>query len=76
MYAPCAGNEQAWEFIITRDKENLKRLSDAHPYGAALFGANVAVTICGNRSKLKFPRNTGSRIAALQPRILCSRQRN
>ncbi len=56
MYAPCAGNEQAWEFIITRDKENLKRLSDAHPYGAALFGANVAVTICGNRSKLKFPQ--------------------
>ena len=56
MYAPCAGNEQAWEFIVTRSKENLQRLSDAHPYGKALPGASAAVTICGNRSKLKFPQ--------------------
>ena len=56
MYAPSAGNEQAWEFIVTRSKENLRRLSEAHPYGKALFEASVAVTVCGNRRKLKFPQ--------------------
>ncbi len=56
MYAPCAGNEQAWEFIVTRSKENLLRLSQAHPYGTALANAVAAVTVCGNRSKLKFPQ--------------------
>lgn len=56
MYAPSAGNEQAWEFIVTRSKENLRRLCGAHPYGKALLEANAAVTVCGNRSKLKFPQ--------------------
>ncbi len=56
MYAPSAGNEQAWEFIITRARENLTQLGRAHPYGKALFGAAAAVTVCGNRSRLKFPQ--------------------
>lgn len=56
MYAPSAGNEQAWEFIVTRTKENLAALAQAHPYGRALGTAAAAVTVCGNRSKLKFPQ--------------------
>lgn len=56
MYAPSAGNEQSWEFIVTKSKDELKALAAAHPYGKALENAAVAVTVCGNRRELKFPQ--------------------
>lgn len=56
MYAPSAGNEQAWEFIVSSSKDQLLALSSSHPYGKPLDGASAAVTICGNLKNLKYPQ--------------------
>jgi len=31
MAAPSAGNEQPWEFIVLRDKETMKKITEVHP---------------------------------------------
>lgn len=54
MQAPSAGNEQPWEFIILRNKETLKRITEFHPYSDMLLNADVAIVICGDLSKEVF----------------------
>ena len=34
MAAPSAGNEQAWQFIVVRDRATLQRIPQASPYAA------------------------------------------
>lgn len=43
MQAPSAVNQQPWEFIIVKDKEKLKKLSEVSQYSKMV--ANSAVTI-------------------------------
>lgn len=54
MQAPSAGNEQPWEFIVLRDKKTMKNLMDVHPYSGMLPSADVAIVVCGNRSREVF----------------------
>jgi nitroreductase len=54
MAAPSAGNEQAWEFIVLRDKNIMKKITEVHPYSSMLLNADVAIVVCGNESKEKF----------------------
>ncbi len=54
MYAPSAGNEQPWEFIVVRDKQNLQALCNVHPHAKMLPSADLAVAICGNLPKQKY----------------------
>jgi nitroreductase len=55
MYAPSGGNAQPWDFVVIRDKEKLLRITDVHPYSHPLKEANLAIVVCGNMKKEKFP---------------------
>ncbi|GAA0126880.1 MULTISPECIES: nitroreductase family protein [Clostridium] len=54
MQAPSAGNEQPWEFIVLRDKEIMRKITDIHPYSKMLLNADVAIVVCGDESKEVF----------------------
>lgn len=54
MAAPSAGNEQPWEFIVLRDKEILKKITEVHPYSQMLLNIDVAIVVCGDESKEVF----------------------
>ena len=47
MYAPSAGNERPWHFIILTDRAILDEIPKFHPYAAMLRQASAAVLICG-----------------------------
>ncbi|MGI6746833.1 MAG: nitroreductase family protein [Anaerovoracaceae bacterium] len=57
MCAPSAGNEQPWEFIVVRDREIMKRVSEFHPYSKMLHEASAAIVVCGNRSRQVYDRD-------------------
>ncbi|HHU18379.1 MAG TPA: nitroreductase family protein [Clostridiales bacterium] len=57
MCAPSAGNEQPWEFIVVRDREIMKRVSEFHPYSKMLHQASAAIVVCGNRSRQVYDRD-------------------
>ena len=50
MYAPSAGNQQPWHFVVIRQKETLQRVTDFHPNAKMLPGAQVAILVCGDHS--------------------------
>lgn len=54
MYAPSAGNEQPWEYIVVRNKELLVEITKVHPYSSMLKEADAAIIVCGNLKKEKF----------------------
>jgi nitroreductase len=54
MAAPSAGNQQPWEFIILRDKEIFKKITEVHPYAQMLLNADVAIVVCGDESKERY----------------------
>ena len=54
MQAPSAGNEQPWEFIVVRDPETLKKMTEGHPYSTPLLGAPLGILICGDVNKQRF----------------------
>jgi len=53
MAAPSAGNEQAWQFIVIRDRALLDAIPKFHPYSAMLKYASVAILVCGDLSREK-----------------------
>lgn len=53
MAAPSAGNEQPWHFIIVRNKENLRQLSEAHPYAEMVKSAYLAILVCADMGEVK-----------------------
>ncbi len=48
MYAPSAGNERLWHFIILTERALLDEIPRFHPYAAMLKHASVAVLVCGD----------------------------
>ena len=54
MQAPSAGNEQPWEFIILRNKEIMTKITEFHPYSKMLLNTDVAIVVCGDKSKEMF----------------------
>jgi len=48
MAAPSAGNEQAWQFIVIREREILDAIPKFHPYTAMLKYASIAILVCGD----------------------------
>ena len=48
MFAPSAGNEQPWHFIVIRDRGILDTIPEYHPYSKMLFEAPVAIVVCGD----------------------------
>lgn len=54
MAAPSAGNEQPWEFIVLKNKETMKKITEFHPYSKMLLNADVAIVVCGDEAKERF----------------------
>jgi len=55
MQAPSAVNQQPWEFLVVKGKENLLRLSKYSPYATSLKNANVGIIVFGNKERMMFP---------------------
>lgn len=53
MYAPSAGNQQPWEFIIIDDKSLLEQIALKHSNAHMLAAAPAAVLICADLSREK-----------------------
>lgn len=54
MEAPSASNEQPWDFIVVRNKETMLQILDIDSHAGALKTANVAVVVCGDKTKEKY----------------------
>lgn len=54
MAAPSAGNEQPWEFVVLRDKEVMKKITEIHPYSKMLLNSDLAIVVCGDEEKEVF----------------------
>ncbi len=48
MSAPTAMNRQPWQFVVIRNTEKLKELSQVFPYGKMLADAAVGILVCGD----------------------------
>ena len=55
MQAPSANNQQPWEFLVVRGKENLEKLSCLHMYSKCLKGADLAIIVMANKDRLTSP---------------------
>lgn len=51
MYAPSAVNKQPWEFIVVRDVENRRKITEVHENSKMLPDANVGIVVCINKNE-------------------------
>lgn len=55
MQAPSATNQQPWEFYVVTDRQTLKDLAGASPYGAFTADAAAAI-VCCYRTDVRVPQ--------------------
>ncbi len=55
MYAPSAGNQRPWHFIVMRDRATLDAVPEFHPYSGMLRQAPAAICVCADPTIEKFP---------------------
>jgi len=48
MQAPSACNEQPWQFVVLRDREQLAKVGGINPYAAYAKNAPVAILVAGD----------------------------
>lgn len=70
MQAPSAVNQQPWEFIVVRDKENLKKLSGISAYSKMVADAPLAIVPLGNEDKMILQHHWQQDLAAATQNIL------
>jgi nitroreductase len=54
MYAPSAGNEQPWHFVVIRDRQILHAIPEFHPYASMVRRVSVAILVCGDPGLEKY----------------------
>lgn len=54
MYAPSAGNERPWHFIVIKDRKTLDEIPKHHPHTEMLKEAPMAIVPCCDTSNLKY----------------------
>lgn len=55
MSAPSAGNEQPWHFVVIDDRKVLDSLITANPNAKMCREAQLAILVCGDTSREKYP---------------------
>ena len=70
MAAPSAGNQQPWRFVVLRDRDAMRAITDFHPYARMLPTAPVAVLVCGDPSGVKWPQMWEQDCAAATENLL------
>lgn len=53
-YAPSAGNEKPWHFIVITKRETLEAITTFHPYTQMLKAAPVAIIACADLTNVKY----------------------
>jgi nitroreductase len=53
MFAPSAGNQQPWHFVVIDDEKLLQQIPTVHPYAAMVREARAAIAVCGNLQREK-----------------------
>lgn len=48
MYAPSAGNQQVWHFVVITDRDILNAIIEFHPHAQMLKQAKVAILVCAD----------------------------
>jgi nitroreductase len=48
MFAPSAGNQQPWQFIVLTDHKLMDKIPAFHPYADMLPHCPVAIVVCGD----------------------------
>jgi len=72
MSAPTAGNSQCWEFIVINDRKLLDKIPEFHPYSQMLYTAPLAILVCADLKKEKYPERWPLDCAAAAENILLS----
>jgi len=49
MAAPSSRDRKPWHFIVVKERETLKKLSEVHPYADMLPQASCAIAVCGDK---------------------------
>lgn len=70
MQAPSAVNQQPWEFIVVRDKENLKKLAGISAYSRMVADAPLAIVVLGNEARMRLQHNWEQDLSAATQNIL------
>ena len=66
-WAPSAGNIQPWEFVIVRNTETKRRLSDAALHQTFIEKAPVVIVVCANVARSSWGYGSrGSNLYCLQ----------
>ena len=55
MTAPSAGNAQPWQFVVVTDRAKLDLVGEKHPYSSFSKQAPLAILVCGDLSREKYP---------------------
>lgn len=55
MAAPSAGDERPWEFIVVTGREAREAITRVHPYSHMLRQAPVAIVVCADPARSKYP---------------------
>lgn len=55
MYAPSAGNQRPWHFVVIRDKAALERIMEFHPHAGMLRSACLAIAVVADTAGEKYP---------------------
>lgn len=55
MQAPSAANQQAWEFIVVQDKNQLAKVADTSPYAKPAANSAVTFALLADENKMKVP---------------------
>lgn len=54
MYAPSAGNERPWHFVVIKDREKLDKIPTFHPHTLMLKEAPMAIVVCADTRAVKY----------------------
>ncbi len=54
MYAPSAGNEKPWHFIVIKDREIMTAITKFHPHTHMLKEAPLAIIACADIKNIKY----------------------
>jgi len=56
-YAPSAGNEKPWHFIVITNRETMEAITAFHPHTQMLKLAPVAIIACADLTNVKYDGN-------------------
>ena len=54
MYAPSAGNQQPWHFVIITDRKIITEIPKFSPYAQMAEKAPLSILVCGDASNDRF----------------------